>query len=218
MDLTDEMMGIVAALDAHVGETSARILACMMHALSHYARGPSYAETRALGLILIGRLFERRTIVGEAGPYLERFTLKEFATGAHTYLHFFHRGDHDKDLHDHPWHGRSTILVGGYREERWAPAPALVEAPIETDTLRVASMRAGAIITREFKPGESSELGPDTFHRVDLLDPEGGCWTLFETSPKLKSWGFKSRETGAFTPWRDALARRGLEIPESEDA
>ncbi len=134
-----------------------------------------------------------RTIHGEEGPYLSRYTLTELAGGGFVYLHFFHRGDVDRELHSHPWSGRSVILAGGYVEER-----------------REGEEGAYRVVSRTYRPGETSGLAADTFHRVDLLEPARGCWTLFTTGPKAASWGFWDRDSGVFTPWREALARRGL--------
>jgi hypothetical protein len=142
-----------------------------------------FAEALSVGLPC-------RVIHGELGPYISRFTLRESPDGGHIYLHFFHRGDADRDLHNHPWPGRSFVLAGGYWEER-----------LRSD---------GSIARHKFLPGETNILEPDTFHRVDLIEPERGCWTLFSTGPKAQSWGFRDRDTGVFTPWREALQRRGL--------
>lgn len=129
-----------------------------------------------------------RTIFGERGAYLSRYTLDVTRADRHVYLHFFHRGDADRTLHNHPWSGRSLILTGGYREER----------------------RDGAhIVERIYVPGDVNTLDVDTFHRVDLLDPRG-AWTLFETGARVQSWGFWDRDSDVFTPWRDALTARGL--------
>jgi hypothetical protein len=133
--------------------------------------------------------YPKRTIPGEEGPYLTRYTLAELPDGGHLYLHFFHRGDADLELHNHPWPGRSLILTGGYREER---------------------REGDAVVERVYRRGDVSVLEPDTFHRVDLLTPETGCWTLFLTGAREQSWGFWDRVTGVFTPWREAIARRGL--------
>jgi hypothetical protein len=134
-----------------------------------------------------------RTILHEHGPYLSRYTLADLPDGGHVYLHFFHTGDVDRDLHSHPWSGASTILTGGYVEER--------REGHDDSEYRV--------VTRTCQPGDESVLAVDTFHRVDLLEPTG-CWTLFTAGPKAESWGFWNRDTGTFTPWRLALARRGL--------
>lgn len=136
-----------------------------------------------------------RVIMGEEGPYLTRYTIAELANGGHLYLHRFHRGDHDRELHSHPWSGRSIILAGGYREERRIPNPC---------------GDGWAVAVRDYVPGDVSTLDPDTYHRVDLLDPAAGCWTLFETTARVQSWGFWCRDTGRVTPWREMFARRGL--------
>ncbi|MFI5296527.1 MAG: hypothetical protein ACHREM_00395 [Polyangiales bacterium] len=129
-----------------------------------------------------------RVITGELGPYLSRYTLREHADGSFDFLHFFHRGDADRELHNHPWAGSSLILAGGYVEERRMP----------DDSVAVAT----------YAPGSINVLAPDTFHRVDLIDPRG-CWTLFRVGVKQQSWGFWNRDTHVFTPWRDLLRARG---------
>lgn len=126
-----------------------------------------------------------RIIHGAHGPYLSRYTLRELPDGGRVYLHFFHRGDADLELHNHPWAGESLIMTGGYVEER-----------------RVGD----EILTRWYRPGDRNILGPETFHRVDLLAPDEGCWTLFTASAKVQSWGFWNRITNAFTPWREFVA------------
>lgn len=115
------------------------------------------------------------------------------------YLHRFHRGDEDRELHNHPWEWSfSFILVGGYREERrvkrwvWNAYEDAVEIHIKP-------------------PGAFNAIGKDDFHRVDLLD--GECWTLFVTGPKVDTWGFWERATGEFLPWREFVNRkRGLSV------
>ncbi len=137
-----------------------------------------------------------RTIMGEAGPYLSRYTLYDIPGGGHAFLHYFHRGDADKTLHNHPWCGESLILSGGYREER-------------REVMAVSGGRDVYCVTeRVYLPGDVNVLQPDTFHRVDLLTD--GCWTLFLVGARVQSWGFWDRETGVVTPWREALASRGL--------
>jgi hypothetical protein len=137
----------------------------------------------------IAAVLPKRVIAGEAGPYLERYTLRTFPDGAQIYLHHFLRGDEDEALHSHPWAGESLVLAGGYREER----------RVEGDGIEV----------RTLGPGDRSIIAPDTFHRVDLLDGET-CWTLFSAGPRVQSWGFWDRRTKVFTPWTEYLAKRGL--------
>jgi hypothetical protein len=66
-----------------------------------------------------------------------------------------------------------------------------------------------------YLPGDENVLKPDTFHRVDLLGDD--CWTLFVVSARVQSWHFWDRDTGKITPWREALAARGL-VPAAEAA
>lgn len=144
---------------------------------------------RSWALFQFAETLPKRTIDHEEGPYLSRYTLAELPDGGHLYLHFFHRSDIDLDLHNHPWPGRSLILTGGYREER---------------------REGDRVVERVYRRGDVNILDADTFHRVDLLTPDLGCWTLFMTGPKEQSWGFWDRTTGAYTGWREAIALRGL--------
>lgn len=138
-----------------------------------------------------------RTINGPDGdPYLTRWylwprgprTLDDQATGGEhpfaIFLHYFHRGDDDRDQHSHPWKKSiSLILKGGYVEER------------------------GEQI-REFRPGALNTISSDDFHRVDLLEPEHGCWTLFLAGRNVQSWGFRRRGTGEYVPWQQYTGRK----------
>lgn len=153
---------------------------------------PSFAAS----LIALAPLLPRHDIYGEAGIYLSRYTLSTLPTGGHVYLHHFHRSDIDRDLHNHPWGGTSLILTGGYDEER-------------------RDLDGPSVNRRRFRPGCVNVLKPDTFHRVDLLTSD--CWTLFVASERVQSWGFWDRDTGLFTPWRDAIIRRGLPVVEYAD-
>lgn len=145
------------------------------------------------------RAFPLRVINGEAGPYLYRWTLREREDGGHVYLHFFARGDEDRALHDHPWRGRSLVLAWGYREERRFTSIK------DEDTELVVRERDFGFLDKNY-------INADTFHRVDVLRPDRGCWTLFETSPYQKSWSFWDRETGEMTPWRRYLAARNIPV------
>lgn len=107
--------------------------------------------------------------------------------GARPYLHFFFRGDGDRELHSHPWRvSYSLILVGGYIEYKWNPKTKVVEKKV-------------------YKPWSFNVLRHDDFHRVELLDKRG-CWTLFVSVDRLaksddKDWGFLDVATGKYMPW-----------------
>lgn len=99
------------------------------------------------------------------------------------FLHKFHRGDADRDLHSHPWSlSVAIVLAGGYREER-------------EDGIR------------EFTPGSINVIRHDDFHRVDLLNPAMGSWSLFVAGAKTGSWGFKLRESGEFMDWKSYTSK-----------
>ncbi len=143
-------------------------------------------------LEVLAKTLPAKTFYGSQDrPYLTRYMLHKLPSGGQVNLHFFHRSDEDQDLHNHPWPGRSLILTGGYVEERLAAD--------------------GTIGTRTFRPGDVNQLEPGTFHRVDLLTPEQGCWTLFTIGKKQQDWGFWLREAGVYMPWRAYIESKGLE-------
>jgi hypothetical protein len=135
-----------------------------------------------------------RVYHGATGPYLSRWTLLDGGHRWRLYLHFFHRSDEDRDLHTHPWWWAIALqLAGGYREER---------------------LVGGQIVTRVHAPGSVVVLRSETAHRVDLLDARGS-WSVILVGPRIASWGFVDRDTGAFTAWREALRRKGIEPAEA---
>jgi hypothetical protein len=149
-------------------------------------------RTRDAELAALASRFPSRPIGGsEAAPYLTRYFLAEDAAAGSVYLHHFHRGDGDPELHNHPWGGISLILAGGYREER-----------------RIGDAESYRVEQRVYRAGSVNELEADTFHRLDLLEDAGECWTLFVTGPRVQTWGFWDRTSGAFTPWDEFVARR----------
>lgn len=137
-----------------------------------------------------------RTITTGGSPYLTRWYLwpegprdtendenhpdLPFAV----FLHKFHRGDADRDQHNHPWDlSVAIVLAGGYREERGDE-------------------------TRVVRPGTVNVIRADDFHRVDLLNPAMGSWSLFVAGRKTNGWGFRDNGTGAFIPQKDYLAAK----------
>ena len=45
----------------------------------------------------------------------------------------------------------------------------------------------------------------DDYHRVELLNPKKGSWSLFVAGKNVGSWGFRDTETGEHIHWRDYL-------------
>jgi len=86
-------------------------------------------------------------------------------------------------LHNHPFNWSvSFVLKGGYKEER-----------------RAAD---GTVYTKIVKPFSFNWITKDVFHRVDLLDENEGCWSIFLTgSRRGNTWGFWDRVTKAFIPF-----------------
>lgn len=126
----------------------------------------------------------RRTIETNGDVYMVRYTMAEYDSGHHVYLHEIKRPDLALELHDHPWAFDTIILSGGYIEQRW-------QNDGRVDIIRQA--------------GTSYHCDDTTYHRIaELLAPE--CWTLVVTAPKSKSWSFWMPETGVVTPWREFVA------------
>lgn len=153
-------------------------------------------QTTVAKLTSIVERLPHRTISTGGDPYLTRWYLwpegprdvedegsdLPFAV----FLHHFHRGDVDRDQHNHPWDlSVSIVLAGGYREERGDE-------------------------TRVVLPGTVNVIRADDFHRVDLLNPGMGSWSLFVAGRKTGGWGFKDKATGAVTPWHTYLASKAM--------
>lgn len=110
------------------------------------------------------------------------------------FLHKFHRGDDDLELHNHPWTWAiAIVLSGGYREEYRRGSPE----------------GGGSVFFRDCRPLSVNVIHHDTFHRVTLLDTkESESWSLFIAGPREKDWGFWNRSTGVFTQWRAFITRK----------
>lgn len=152
----------------------------------------SAAEVYAVLEWLLKKIVVRlpsRTITSPDGrPYLTRWYLwprrprtadgmEPLQTPFAVFIHFFHRSDMDRDQHNHPFDKSwALILKGGYIEERG-------------DKRRV------------FYPGMVNVITKDDYHRVDLIYPARGSWSLFIAGKNVGSWGFKRRTTGEHVPW-----------------
>lgn len=128
------------------------------------------------------------------GLGLQSETLLRIATYARPYLHFFFRGDEDREVHNHPWRRAvSLILVGGYKEYRWVSKYQKFSEHI-------------------LKPGSLNLIGKKDFHRVEL-DQAVGCWTLFFSMDRMEEsngqdWHFLDTSTGEMIPWGSWDSRR----------
>jgi hypothetical protein len=184
-----------------------------LRGLEHY---PMYANDYAIVRVRLEEIAARLpcwTIVSPDGSeYLRRYTIGRMADGSNVYLHCFQSSDKDQELHCHPWSGTSFILAGGYSEER-----------------RVTKDGVHSIERNIYQPGDVSVLRCDTFHRVDLTNveqrPRAETWTLFITGPKQAepddsgdAWGFWSRETGEYIPWRTFMRTHGIDPKGTSDS
>lgn len=98
-------------------------------------------------------------------------------------LHWIHRPDPDRDLHDHPWAFAALILRGSYWEyESKDPA----NDPGELRWIKWFNFK-----------------NTKTGHRISRTI--GNVLTLVVTGPKdrEKDWGFYDAETLEYTHWRD---------------
>jgi len=108
-------------------------------------------------------------------PYLTRHYFTKRSTEGRrfgVYLHYFHMGDPDASLHNHPFDSSfSIILTNGYLEERWDKSTEQV-------------------VLNTLRPGDFNIIRQNDFHRVDLRNPTKGAWTIFFSGTKVSDWGF----------------------------
>jgi hypothetical protein len=112
--------------------------------------------------------------------YMDRWWYMPELLGERARVHRIRRSDHDRHLHDHPWHFASIILDGGYTE--------VLQSGDETP------------VPRRIRPGDIAFRHAEHRHRLEL-EPGADCWTLVLTSPNNREWGFWMAE--GFVPWRD---------------
>lgn len=109
------------------------------------------------------------------------------------FLHFFHRSDEDRACHSHPWDKSAAIILsGGYVEER------VTEVHLAGTQHTTVETR-----TKTFRPGDVNIITKDDYHRVDLLYPDRGSWSLFVAGKNVGSWGFLDATSGKHVAWRD---------------
>lgn len=142
---------------------------------------------------LSSRLYE----FAPGNPYMGRFylvqrdkipeVLQDYIPGV--CLNYFFRGDADVELHSHPWRiALSVILTNGYTEER---------------------RTARGILRRVFRPGSINIIRSSDYHRVELINPSRGAWTLFFTWDRVQEdWDFWHPQTGNRTPWEQFVDER----------
>lgn len=120
---------------------------------------------------------------GETEVYLRRLYLVQTPWFG-VKLHWIHRPDTDRHLHDHPWWFVSFVLWGGYEEI----------VPYAGD-YKGKDIEYRDISWFNFKRATDS-------HRIVCLH-ESPTLTLVINGPKTRTWGFHT-ENG-FVPWRQYL-------------
>lgn len=147
-----------------------------------FNQGGEAEDLRGRALALwedVHSLYPRKVITGcYDTPLMNRYYLRE-RTWGRAFLHVFHRGDEDRELHCHPFDFTSFILSGGYVEETEEESRFL--AP-------------GMVVSR---PAEWR-------HRVVMESPEPAITLVFVTRPR-REWGFWQGET--FIPQSEFFER-----------
>jgi hypothetical protein len=113
--------------------------------------------------------------------YMDRWWFLPEIFGERARVHRTRRSDHDRHLHDHPWHFVSVILEGGYSEE-----------------IEVANA-GGLTDRRRYRPGDVLFRHAEHRHRLEIEDG-GDCWSLVFTSHNVREWGFWTER--GFVPWQ----------------
>ncbi len=111
------------------------------------------------------------------------------------YLHYFYRGDEDRELHNHPWkRAVSFILTAGYTEER-------------RFAFNWRGYREYGVNTKRIRPRRFNIIGANDFHRISKIPGRPHIWTLFFTGPRAQDWGFWHAETGVYTPHAEFVTK-----------
>lgn len=143
--------------------------------------------------------------------YLRRFYLTprrkdEFgeetgkSLGFGVYLHYFYRGDEERQLHNHPWEKSiSFILSSGYLEERKTK-----DDEVELRNIR-PFWQAPCVWQWFSKSKYYNVIDKNDFHRVIKKQKSPHVWTLFITGKRAQEWGFWDRDTKQYTHFEDVV-------------
>lgn len=131
--------------------------------------------------------------------YLTRLTL--FKTPWFSVkLHWIHKADPDRDLHDHPWSFTSFVLRGWYKEmvcQKPGYRGGWIGRCVDVEQLMEANHRfpVEERLVRWFNHKDTMAA-----HRITEVSPK--LLTLVVTGPKTKSWGFYDEDTFNYTDWQ----------------
>jgi len=140
-------------------------------------------------------------------PYLSRFWLtKPTARGVDgvpwesrnsCLLHYFHKPDDAGALHDHPWPFWTTVLSGGYVEERFVLS--------DQEGTRILDLGCSPSTSYYIRRcvDDRTYVTAQTPHRVASIEDD--TWTLVTTGDTYShEWGFWP-EGGQRVGWREYL-------------
>lgn len=153
--------------------------------------------------------------------YMTRLNLLELGPFGSIMINWFHRGDEDRELHDHPWDFVSIILWRGYIEET-PNHEAVNNRPPHFWTkkrgeliLEAWDANIGGGYTSNFDhevsftqmtrkyPGMILWRPRRWAHRVHMVAPGKGAITLVWTGPKKRVWGFYTKN--GWVKWTDFI-------------
>jgi hypothetical protein len=137
--------------------------------------------------------------------YLSRLTLLRTPWFS-VKLHWIHKPDPDRDLHDHPWPFCSFVLRGWYKELECL-RPSARGSWITCDDKEGADMfyPVKERLIRWFNSKNTRAA-----HRITEVSPR--LLTLVFTGPKTKSWGFYDSNF-EFTDWKEYIKTQHGEAP-----
>ena len=124
---------------------------------------------------------------GSGGAYKTELVLFRDPTTRTEKVIWWHADDPRPDPHNHPWGFTSSILAGGYTEERYDVSGHLFETHI-------------------YRAGDINSVAANDFHRV--VDVQPGTVTHLVCGPAAEgnAWGYRAKDTGDYYPFQDPLA------------
>lgn len=117
-------------------------------------------------------------IAPDGEPYIYRWHLVRSPV-ANVYFHIQVADDPERPLHDHPWDNVSVIVAGGYKE-------------LISHTAQVPTVASTIIMLRN--PGDVIWRAGAWPHRLLLRDGVPYTMTIFTTGPKVREWGFWTKD------------------------
>lgn len=122
--------------------------------------------------------------IGEEETYLARWWIIPRNPIFNIYLHVFFRDDTDEALHDHPFASLS-LLCGR------VAAPKAFYQDEDSALWEVYLDKTGNELIRRLACGSLVYRGPRFTHR--MIVPNPGAMTLFVTGPRVREWGFLTK-------------------------